>query len=225
MIGFLICVFFSCRYRFNINTQPVPIKRLNVLNKNDCQYGINIKSRLVSTIVILFCVDIVDMNGNVSISIHDRSIYKLWTWSLIFMWYEWYQCNVKITFHFNDWLIDWLFTVLRPSQELFTYMETSPLQVKGCKILCLCPVLRAFQQGGIVIVLHLLRHAASVFQVLSEGPSNLIASYDTWGNVEDLLYPRSSRGTWYFNSRWPVVNFLLFLKTILLACHNNFIYM
>jgi hypothetical protein len=33
-----------------------------------------------------------------------------------------------------DWLIDWLLTVLRPAQELFTYMETSPLPVKGCKI-------------------------------------------------------------------------------------------
>ena len=31
-------------------------------------------------------------------------------------------------------LIDWLFTVLRPSQEFFTYMETSPLPVKACKI-------------------------------------------------------------------------------------------
>jgi hypothetical protein len=32
------------------------------------------------------------------------------------------------------WLIDWLFTVLRPAQEFFTYMETLPLPVKGCKI-------------------------------------------------------------------------------------------
>jgi hypothetical protein len=31
-------------------------------------------------------------------------------------------------------IVDWLFTVLRPAQELFTYMETSPLPVKGCKI-------------------------------------------------------------------------------------------
>jgi hypothetical protein len=35
----------------------------------------------------------------------------------------------------KNWLIDWLFTVLRPAQEFFTYMETSPLPVKGCKIL------------------------------------------------------------------------------------------
>ena len=32
------------------------------------------------------------------------------------------------------WLIDWLFRVLRPAQEYFTYMETSPLPVKGYKI-------------------------------------------------------------------------------------------
>jgi hypothetical protein len=31
-------------------------------------------------------------------------------------------------------LIDWLFMVLRPAQEYFTYMETSPLPVKGYKI-------------------------------------------------------------------------------------------
>jgi hypothetical protein len=34
----------------------------------------------------------------------------------------------------EHWLIDWLFTVLHPAQEFFTYMETSPLPVKGCKI-------------------------------------------------------------------------------------------
>jgi hypothetical protein len=30
--------------------------------------------------------------------------------------------------------LDRLFTVLRPAQEYFTYMETSPLPVKGGKI-------------------------------------------------------------------------------------------
>jgi hypothetical protein len=34
----------------------------------------------------------------------------------------------------NEWLVDWLFTVLRPVQEFLTYMETSPLPVKMCKI-------------------------------------------------------------------------------------------
>jgi hypothetical protein len=30
--------------------------------------------------------------------------------------------------------VGWLFTVLCPAQEFFTYMDTSPLPVKGCKI-------------------------------------------------------------------------------------------
>jgi hypothetical protein len=35
-------------------------------------------------------------------------------------------------------------------------METSPLLVKGCKIQAYCTALRAFEQGGIFIVPHLL---------------------------------------------------------------------
>jgi hypothetical protein len=34
-------------------------------------------------------------------------------------------------------LVGWLFIVLRPAQEYFTYKETSPLPVKGCKILAI----------------------------------------------------------------------------------------
>jgi hypothetical protein len=112
--------------------------------------------------------------------------------------------------------IDWLFIVLRPAQEYFTYMETSPLPVKGCKIwfcfehiilyntykwigykflqlnyplqnLGLCSALRAFEQGGVIIVPHLLWHEASVFPVSWEWPPHSVASYDTWGGVEDLF--------------------------------------
>jgi hypothetical protein len=32
------------------------------------------------------------------------------------------------------YMVGWLFIVLRSAQEYFTYMETSPLPVKGCKI-------------------------------------------------------------------------------------------
>jgi hypothetical protein len=32
-------------------------------------------------------------------------------------------------------MIDWLLIVLRPTQEYFTYMETSSLPVKGCRIM------------------------------------------------------------------------------------------
>jgi hypothetical protein len=41
-----------------------------------------------------------------------------------------YSC---CTVHVNCSIIT-LFTVLRPTQEFFTYMETSPLPLKGCKI-------------------------------------------------------------------------------------------
>jgi hypothetical protein len=84
-------------------------------------------------------------------------------------------------------LIDWLFTVLRPAQEYFTYMETSPMPVKGCTNLGLCLALRAFEQGGIFIVPHLLWHGTSVFPVLYEGLPHSVASYDTRRDVEDLF--------------------------------------
>jgi hypothetical protein len=83
--------------------------------------------------------------------------------------------------------IDWLFIVLHPAQEYFTYMETSPLPVKGWKNLGLCSALRAFEQGGIFIVPHLLWHGTSVFPVSSEGPPQSVASYDTHRDAEDLF--------------------------------------
>jgi hypothetical protein len=48
------------------------------------------------------------------------------------------------------------------------------------------PMLRAFGQGGIFIVPHLLWHRAWVFLVSSEGPSHSVAFYDTQGDVKDL---------------------------------------
>jgi hypothetical protein len=41
---------------------------------------------------------------------------------------------MKSTYDHRERLIDWLLIVLRPTQEYSTYMETSPLPVKGCKI-------------------------------------------------------------------------------------------
>jgi hypothetical protein len=43
-------------------------------------------------------------------------------------------CSQLITWFSKNVEIDWLFDVLRPAQEYFTYMETSLLPVKGCKI-------------------------------------------------------------------------------------------
>jgi hypothetical protein len=47
--------------------------------------------------------------------------------------------------------------------------------------------LRAFEQGGIFIVPHLLWHGTSVFPVSSEGPPHLVASYDTRGCGGSIL--------------------------------------
>jgi hypothetical protein len=44
----------------------------------------------------------------------------------------------------------WLFTVLRPAYEFFTYTKTSPLPSNGCNIYTgLCSALRAFEQGDL----------------------------------------------------------------------------
>ena len=58
---------------------------------------------------------------------------------------------------------------------------------EGLQNLGLCSALRAFEQGGIFIVPHPLRHGASVFPVSSEGPPCLVASYDTQWDVEYLF--------------------------------------
>jgi hypothetical protein len=68
--------------------------------------------------------------------------------------------------------------ILLPAQEYFT---------EGLQNVGLWSVLRAFEQGGIFIVPHLLWHGASVFPVSSEGPPHSAASYDTYGDVENLF--------------------------------------
>jgi hypothetical protein len=78
--------------------------------------------------------------------------------------------------------------VLRPAQEFFTYMETSPLPGEGLQNLGLCLALRAFEQDGIFIVPHLQLHGTSVFRSHpKDRPMHLVASYDTRGDVEDLF--------------------------------------
>jgi hypothetical protein len=46
----------------------------------------------------------------------------------------------KGSMYYTDWLIDWLFTVLRPAQEYFTYMETSPLPKEEFDNACITDV-------------------------------------------------------------------------------------
>jgi hypothetical protein len=58
---------------------------------------------------------------------------------------------------------------------------------EGLQNLGLCSALRAFEQGGIFIVPHLLWHVTSVFPVSFETPPHSIASYDMHGDAEDLF--------------------------------------
>jgi hypothetical protein len=51
----------------------------------------------------------------------------------------------------------------------------------------LCLTLRDFEQAGIFIVQHLLWHGVSDFPVSFEGPPQLVVSYNTPGDVEDLF--------------------------------------
>jgi hypothetical protein len=46
-------------------------------------------------------------------------------------------------------MIDWLFTILRPAQEYFTYVDVT-IAGEGLQNLGLCSALMAFAQGGIL---------------------------------------------------------------------------
>jgi hypothetical protein len=97
---------------------------------------------------------------------------RIRTWSV-----TWY-CKEEVQI---NKLIDWLFAVLRPRSRIFhSYGDVT---IAGG----LCSALRAFEQGGIFIVSHLLWQGTSVFPVSSEGPPHLVAFYDTRGDVDDLF--------------------------------------
>jgi hypothetical protein len=91
------------------------------------------------------------------------------------------QCNMR-------YMIDWLFTFTSRLRRFHLYGDVT-ITGEGLKNLGLCLALRAFEQGGIFIVPHLLCHGASVSPVSSEGPSHSIASYDMQGDAEDLFLP------------------------------------
>jgi hypothetical protein len=95
----------------------------------------------------------------------------------------------KLTSHPTDLqLIDWLIIYGFTSRSrIFHLYGDVTIAGEGLQNLGLCSALRAFEQGGIFIVPHLLWHGTSVFPVSSEGPPQLVASYDTQGDVEDLF--------------------------------------
>jgi hypothetical protein len=55
---------------------------------------------------------------------------------------------------------------------------------EGLQNLGLYSALRAFEQGGIFFVPHLLCYEASIFPVSLEGQPHLVTSYNTRGDVE-----------------------------------------
>jgi hypothetical protein len=83
-----------------------------------------------------------------------------------------------------DWLIIYGFT--SRSRIFYLYGDVT-FAGEWLQNLGLCSAPRAFKQGGIFIVPHLLWHGTSVFPVSSEGPPYSVASYDTGGDVEDLF--------------------------------------
>jgi hypothetical protein len=68
--------------------------------------------------------------------------------------------------------------------QFFDWLIIYTITGEGLQNLGLWSSPRAFEQGGIFIVPHLLWHGASVFPVSSQ---SLVASYDTQGNMEDLF--------------------------------------
>jgi hypothetical protein len=77
--------------------------------------------------------------------------------------------------------------------RIFHLYEDVTIAGEGLQNLVLCSTLRAFEQGRIFIVPHLLWHVTSVFPVSSEGLPHSVASYDMHRDEEDLFKPGSSR--------------------------------
>jgi hypothetical protein len=82
------------------------------------------------------------------------------------------------------WLIIYCFTSRSRIFHLYGDVTNTGERLQN---LGLYSALRAFEQGGIFIVPHLLWHGTSVFPVSSEGPPLSVAFYDTQGDVEDLF--------------------------------------
>jgi hypothetical protein len=90
------------------------------------------------------------------------------------IWSFWRTCNI-------DWLITSIYCFTSRSRIFHLYGDVT-ITGEGLQNLVLCSALMAFEQGGIFIVPHPLRHGASVFPVSSEGPPHSVASYDIRGD-------------------------------------------
>ena len=63
------------------------------------------------------------------------------------------------------------FVCLKPPKQFFRYPAAVTITGDWAAISGLCSALRAFEQGGIFIVPHLLRHGTLVYTVSSERPA------------------------------------------------------
>jgi hypothetical protein len=75
---------------------------------------------------------------------------------------------------------------LVPFRNFHLYRDVT-IAGEGLQNLGLCSAVRAFEQGVIFIVPHLLWHGTSFFLVPSEWLTQPVASYDTLGDVKDLF--------------------------------------
>jgi hypothetical protein len=87
-----------------------------------------------------------------------------------------FRTRVKLPYFKIAWSI---FYFLPSRSRIFHSYGDVTIAGEGLQNWGLCLALRAFEQGGIFIVSHLLWNGTSVFSVSSEGPLHLIASYDT----------------------------------------------
>jgi hypothetical protein len=97
------------------------------------------------------------------------------------------QVQDKILGVSKMWQIDWLIYGFTSRTRIFHLYGDVTIAGEVLQNLGLSSALRAFEQGGIFIVPHLLWHGTSVFPVSSEGPPHSVASSDTRGDVEDLF--------------------------------------
>jgi hypothetical protein len=97
------------------------------------------------------------------------------------------KCNKQKIQCFVDWLIDWLFTPLRPAQEFLTFMETSPLLVKGCKFRPMLGTRGLWAGRDLYRAKPAVTRDLGFSGLIRRTAPYLVASYDTRGDEEDLF--------------------------------------
>jgi hypothetical protein len=78
-----------------------------------------------------------------------------------------------------------LFVCLEPHEQFFKYLAAVTITGDKAANLGLCSALRTFEQGGIFIVPHLLRHGASVYTVSIGRPEPHVPQWDSNSRRKD----------------------------------------